>query len=423
MVQQQRQSKPKVPGRDVIVIGASAGGVQALIELIRGLPGDLPAAIFVVVHTSPMSPGVLPRILQRAGTLTASHASDGLPVRHGHIYVAPPDHHLLLHDGTIRIARGPKENGFRPAADPLFRTAARTCGARVVGVVLTGGLDDGTEGLALIKKYGGVAVVQDPNEATFASMPASAIANVDVDHVLPVAQISPLLERLASEPVPEESLVMARNNGDEGRQEAGQPDVAESGDASLLTKDLPGPPSGFTCPECAGALWELGTDKLLKFRCHVGHAYSAEGLVSEQTRALESALWTGLRALEENAALRRRMARRARTGKLAVIAADYERQAQDAEARAAVIRGVLIGAESSAGGEPSARHPPRPRWDERLYGSKAQQERRKGGSGAANPDSPGLPAVRSTGGGSKSRLELKNGRRAKGKSMSRSRAK
>jgi two-component system chemotaxis response regulator CheB len=367
-----------LPGRDIIVIGASAGGVQALLELVRGLPADMPAAVFVVVHTSPASPGVLPQILQRAGTLTASQATDGLPVRHGHIYVAPPDHHLLVLDGHVKIARGPKENGFRPAADPLFRTAARTCGARTVGIVLSGGLDDGTEGLAMIKRSGGVAIAQDPIEALFSSMPASAIANVDVDHVLPVAQMPPLLIQLATEPVPEESLAMQRNNGKQ-RQEG--PDVAEVGDASLVTKDLPGPPSGFTCPECGGALWELRSGKLFKFRCHVGHSYTAEGLISEQTRDLESALWTALRSLEENAALRRRMAKRARTSKFSVIAEDYDKQAVDAEARASLIRGVLMAEEPTAMGGSS--DTPRPEWDGKLYGSKQAQERRKGGEVAA----------------------------------------
>src|SRR2546423_8105811 len=145
-----------MPGRDIIVIGASAGGVQALTELWRALPADLPAAVFVVVHTSPSSPGILPMILDRAGPLSAAHASDDERIRHGHIFVAPPDHHLLVvKNDRVRIVRGPKENGFRPAADPLFRTAARVYGPRTVGVVLSGGLDDGTEGLELIKQYGG----------------------------------------------------------------------------------------------------------------------------------------------------------------------------------------------------------------------------------------------------------------------------
>ena len=174
-----------MPGRDIIVVGASAGGVQALSDLVRGLPADLPAAVFIVVHTSPTSPGILPEILQRTGPLEAAHCRNGEPIRHGRIYVAPPDHHMVLRDDLVELTRGPRENGFRPAVDPLFRTAARRYGRRVVGVVLSGGLDDGCEGLALIKQYGGLAVVQEPAEAVVPSMPANAIATVSVDHVLP----------------------------------------------------------------------------------------------------------------------------------------------------------------------------------------------------------------------------------------------
>lgn len=354
-----------MPNRDTIVIGASAGGVQALMELLRGLPADLPAAVFVVVHTSPASPGVLPQLLQRAGKLTASHARDGEPVRPGHVFVAPPDHHMLIKSegksATLCVVRGPKENGFRPAVDPLFRTAARIAGPRTIGVVLSGGLDDGTEGLALIKEYGGIVVVQDPDEAPFPSMPASAIAHVDVDHIVTIAAMSTLLMRLTQKPLSEGADPMSPSEGKE-------PDVAESGDASLVTGDLPGAPSAFTCPECGGALWELHSGRLLKYRCHIGHAYSAESLVSEQARNLEASLWTALRALEENAALRRRMAERARDGKLPAMADEYARLAQDAEARAAQIRQTLM--TDTPEKHAPATTPPRPKWDGRLYGPK-----------------------------------------------------
>jgi len=248
-------------GRDIIVSGASAGGVQALQELARGLPHALPAAVFVVVHTSPTSPGILPQIIDRAGPLPCQHAGDGDEIRLGRIYVAPPDHHLLVKRGRIRVTRGPKENGFRPAADPLFRTAARAFGPRVVGVVLSGGLDDGTEGLSLIKKLGGVALAQDPEEAPFPSMPASAVQNCDVDQVLRVGEMAAVLTQLALEHVPDGAERHQHVGGDMSDTGArggnGEVvDVAEGGDASLQTRDMPGPPSGFTCPECGGALWE-----------------------------------------------------------------------------------------------------------------------------------------------------------------------
>jgi two-component system chemotaxis response regulator CheB len=183
------------------VIGASAGGVEALTRLTKRLPADLPAPIFVVLHISPHTPSLLPEILGRAGKLPARHAQDGEEITPGTIYIAPPDHHLLLKAGRIVVARGPRVNNARPAVDPLFRSAARSYGPRVVGVVLSGGLDDGTLGLMDVKHAGGVTLVQDPAEAMFPSMPRSAIENVVVDRVLPVEDIAALLARLARTPV------------------------------------------------------------------------------------------------------------------------------------------------------------------------------------------------------------------------------
>jgi two-component system chemotaxis response regulator CheB len=297
------------------------------------MPSDMPASFLVVVHTAPDSAGLLARIIGRRAPFVAEFARDGAPLRRGRIYVAPPDHHLLLKPHRLCVARGPKENGFRPAVDPLFRTAANSYGPRVIGVILSGGLDDGTVGLMQIKEQGGIAVVQDPEEAPFPSMPTSAAQHVEVDHVASIAAMSALLPRLALEPLPKGAEPMPRQT---------EPDVAELGTNALVTRELPYPPSGLTCPECGGALWELKDGKLLRFRCHVGHGYTAESLQAEQSNGLEAALWTALRALEENAALRRRMARRASDGKLPRIADIYSKQADDAEARAAVIRKVLV---------------------------------------------------------------------------------
>jgi two-component system chemotaxis response regulator CheB len=328
-------------GRDIIVIGCSAGGVQALTEIVRGLPHDLPAAVFVVMHTSPSSPGILPQILDRAGPLPAEHAYDDAHIRPGRIYVAPPDHHLIIKRRAVRIVRGPRENGFRPAVDPLFRTAARAFNKRVIGVILSGGLDDGTEGLLRIKQCGGCAVVQDPEEAVFPSMPAHAIRNVDCDHVVPLAQIPSLLAQLAKEPIPDGAADMSEPDcpidGDDDQR-----DIAEVGNAALRVGNMTGPPSAFTCPECGGALWELTDDGLIRFRCHVGHGYTGEGLAVEHARKLEAALWTALRALEENAAIRRRMAERSKGQRWESLAGEYERQAKDSEERAALIREVLV---------------------------------------------------------------------------------
>src|SRR6266487_2533947 len=192
-------------GHDIIVVGASAGGVEALVTLARSLKRNLQAAVFVVLHIPAHSPSFLPEILNRAGPVKAVQATDEMQIEHGHIYIASPDHHMLMEQGKVCVIRGPKENRHRPAIDPLFRSAALAYGPRVAGVILSGTLDDGTAGLIAIKKRGGVAIVQDPDEAIYPGMPRSALEHVQVDHILPLAAIGPLLVRLASEPVKEEA--------------------------------------------------------------------------------------------------------------------------------------------------------------------------------------------------------------------------
>ncbi|HZR47130.1 MAG TPA: chemotaxis protein CheB, partial [Candidatus Manganitrophaceae bacterium] len=203
-----KESKAARQGHDIIVIGASAGGVEALVDLAGQFPPDLPASVFIVLHVAPYPPSTLPDILSKAGPLPASHAIHGEPIERGHIYVAPSDSHMTLQEGSLRVVRGPKENGHRPAVDPLFRTAARRYRSRVIGVVLSGALDCGTAGLMVIKSFGGLAVVQDPKDALYSDMPRSAIDHVKVDHVVPISGMGALLARLAGEE--------ARENGAEG---------------------------------------------------------------------------------------------------------------------------------------------------------------------------------------------------------------
>src|SRR5207247_7253128 len=215
------------------------------------MPADFPAAVFIALHVPAHGTSVRPKIISRAGPLPATHAWDGEPIRSGRIYVAPPDRHLLLKLGHVRVARGPTENSHRPAIDPLFRTAARRYGRRVIGVVLSGLLDDGTAGLLAIKGRGGLAVVQHPDDALYASMPQSALNHVAVDHTAPVVAMGPLLARLAAEPlspaaeppVPPEMEI--------------ETDMAELELQALQNLDRPGLPAGLACPECNGTLWEL----------------------------------------------------------------------------------------------------------------------------------------------------------------------
>ena len=322
-----------IAGRDIIVIGASAGGVGALCTVIEYLPPDFPAAVFVVLHLAPHSRSALPSILGRSGCLPASHPSPGETIEPGRIYVAPPDHHLAIDGDRIILSRNASENGHRPAIDVLFRTAARAFGPRVVGVVLTGNLDDGTAGLAAIKRCGGAAVVQDPDEADYPSMPESAIANVNVDHVLPLGDIGPLLDRLAREPRP--AIQADCGNVEEEPYDMGANDNDIGG---------PGPngePSGFTCPDCGGALYERPGEQLLHFRCRTGHAFSPESLLAKQSDTLDAALWAALRSLEENAAMARRMEKRAREHGNEMSRRRYERRAHEAEKHAKLLRSML----------------------------------------------------------------------------------
>ena len=326
--------------RRVILLGASAGGVSALSEVVKGLPADLPAAVFVVLHVAPYGKSAMPAILSRAGRLPAVHPQDEAPIEEGHIYVAPPDYHLLLEDGHVRLSRGASENSQRPAVDVLFRTGARSYGRRAVAVVLTGNLDDGTAGLAVIKRHGGIAVVQDPAGADYPSMPTSAIENVDVDHVIPLAGIAALLVKLVNQPI------------EDPEPPAGGPEDTDMKEELELGKDPEeqGIPSDLTCPACGGSLRESRIEDVVHFRCRTGHAYSPATLLAKQTDVIEEALWAALRALEENAALARRMERRMRQTNQAGLAGEarYSQRAQEAEGHAEVLRKLLMADEEDS---------------------------------------------------------------------------
>ena len=325
--------------RDIVVIGCSVGGVEALQTLVAGLPKTFPASVFVVLHLSPQSTSVLPQILSRIGTLPAVHARDNDPIRVGHIYVAPPDNHLVLEDGRVRVTHGPKENRHRPAVDPLFRSAARWYGQRVIGVVLTGSLDDGTAGLLAIKKRGGIAIVQDPEDAIAPGMPQSALEIVRVDYVASVEQIPALLNKLVG------VEVMENGKGKSSRLKK-ETEIAELDNMNAIEdENRPGNPSQFACPECGGVLWELDGEEMLRFRCRVGHAYTADSLSVEQTEAVEGALWAAMRALEEGASLAQRMAKNAAKGKHARLENRFRERAQSKMEHAEVLRKLSVDAQ------------------------------------------------------------------------------
>lgn len=290
---------------DIVVLGGSAGGIAALTTLVSQLPANLPAALFVVVHVPPYVDSRLPEILSRAGPLTAIHAEDGMAIEPGRILVAPPDRHLLIRQGWVELSRGPRENRSRPGIDPLFRSAARAFGPRVVGVILSGALYDGSLGLLAVKTRGGVAIVQDPVEAAIDSMPRSALRMVRADHILGAADIAVVLSSLALSPV--ESRGGPAVADPEDRLEGAIAEVF----AEQAHNDRMDEPTVYTCPDCGGVLWQGGAEDDLTFRCHVGHAYGPEVLLSQKSEEFEAALWASLRLLKEKATLTRQLAARA----------------------------------------------------------------------------------------------------------------
>jgi two-component system chemotaxis response regulator CheB len=324
-----------VPRKDIVVVGASAGGIEALRALAAGLPKDFPASVFVVQHTAAESPGVLADILSRAGALPAVNARDRERIKPGHIYVAPPDYHLMVEPGVVRITKGPKENRFRPAVDPLFRSAAQVYGPRVVGVVLTGNLDDGAVGLRVVKQLGGTAVVQDPEDALYPSMPESARRQVRVDYSLPLAEIAPLLARLAKDSAAEEG---AHEVPEQIKIEVA---IAKEENALEAGVERLGDPSPYACPECHGVLLQMKEAAPLRFRCHTGHAYTADSLLHEITEAVEDSLWNSIRSIEESVRLLRHMAEHLPEGNGdgdGNLAEAFRRKAQEAQSRSDLVR-------------------------------------------------------------------------------------
>lgn len=326
---------------DIIVIGASSGGLEALLEIVPRLPRDLAAAIFLVMHVPAQGNSQLPAILSRNGALPAVHAKDNDRLQMGHIYVAPPDFHLLLRKDYLRIVRGPRENNHRPAIDPLFRSAARAFGARVIGVVLSGLLDDGAAGVFAIKSRGGIAIVQDPQDAVSPDMPRNAMAASVIDYCVSKYDLAELIVNLTSNSNSQaEGAVMADKKKLEKETEIAALEYTIEDD------DKPGNPSVHGCPDCGGTLWELQDGEWLRFRCRVGHAYSAEGLLGTQGETLETALWNAFRNLQENASLARRLADRARTNKNDKIAETFDLRSQRAEEQARLIQNLLANAQS-----------------------------------------------------------------------------
>ncbi|HLJ26515.1 MAG TPA: chemotaxis protein CheB [Candidatus Angelobacter sp.] len=291
---------------NIVVIGGSAGAIGPLQQIVKDLPPKIAAAVLVVLHVAPDYPSVLPEILNRERGPAALSATDGAEIRPSIIYVAPPDHHLIISDGAVRLTRGPLENRHRPAIDPLFRSAARAFGAGVVAVLLSGARDDGIAGLQLVTNSGGTVIVLDPKEARFPEMPINAIRYARPDYVLPAREIGSTITRLIEHPDRRKQVAMKNAN-----------------------RKATEKPSGYVCPDCGGPLFEQNEDDPPRFRCRVGHRYSIQSLLSADGEALEEALWAAVRALEGNADLNRRTGQYMRSSDPSAA----KRLLEDAEAR------------------------------------------------------------------------------------------
>lgn len=329
-----REEQLPLKNHHVITIGTSAGGVRALTTLLGQIPQDFPASIHIVLHLSNEAVSNLPTVLSKSARLAVAFAKDKERIEPGRIYLAPPDFHLMLEYGYVRVIRGPRENRMRPAVDPLFRSAAVAYKSYVTGIILTGMLDDGTAGLEAVKDCGGMTIVQDPNDAAYSSMPKSAIANVKVDRIVPLKDIADILvERVRQTPsivkeVPPHLLL--------------ESPISRDAITEPKTMERIGKPVAHSCPSCGGPLWEIGkVDSLLRYRCHVGHAFTNRTLIDEQSEATEKALWIALRTLEERARLLKSMSDRYAQKDAKALAQIHQERSAEAFDHAVLIRSLI----------------------------------------------------------------------------------
>lgn len=330
----------------IIVIGTSAGGMDAMGRLVAQLPSDFPSATFIVQHMSADSTGeMLVKALAEKGKLPCSHPQDGEKILAGHIYVAPSDHHMLVEKDVILITKGARENRSRPSIDPLFRSAAVAYGSGVIGVLLTGYLDDGTSGMIAISRCGGTCIVQDPVDAAYPDMPQNALNNLKIDHCVPLARMGALLVELAGKastlrgqiPIPEDIIVEAKI-------------------AKRVLSDLPavnslGDQVPFNCPECGGVLWKISKGNMDRYRCHTGHAFTTAVLLAEQTAKIEETLWVALRMFEERRNLLHTMSE-SKGGKTGPVGRSASERAKDSEVHIERIRAMLLSSDKATNDGP-----------------------------------------------------------------------
>ena len=319
-------------GPNVVVIGTSAGGLEALDTLVAGLPAGLPASIFIVQHMAPQNTGIaLVHRLGKYKDFQCALAANGEKFHPGRIYICPADNHLLIKEDHLLVTKGARENRYRPAIDPLFRSAAATHGPRVAAVLLTGVLDDGTAGMMAVKKCGGLTIVQDPKDAAYPEMPQSALNNVDVDYCVPITQMGALLEKHANK-----LAGKTKAFPDSIRIEA---EIAERVLSDVQQVSSLGGQVPYNCPNCGGVLWEMAGAATIRYRCHTGHSYTAKSLLTSQTEKIEETLWTSLRMFEERKNLMNNLAVKETHSSLK---RSYREQAKSTQIHIERIRAMLL---------------------------------------------------------------------------------
>ncbi|MEJ6981795.1 chemotaxis protein CheB [Pedobacter sp. P351] len=276
----------------IVVVGASAGGLKAVAELISKFPKNNNISVFIVLHVSKNSIGpVIVTHIQKHTSLICEIPSNGDLIKPGHIYIAPPDHHMIIKRDEICIHNGARENRWRPSIDVLFRSAAVAYGSKVIGIVLTGLMDDGTSGMGAIKRSGGVCIVQEPEEAEFSDMPANVLNNVDVNYRVSISEMGYILEDLFSKPSGPEIRVP--------RELEIEAEITEKLSSKIQDLEKIGEQTLFSCPECGGGLWKIKGDTVVRYRCHTGHVYTLQTLLQAQAEGIEKAIWVAIRMLEE----------------------------------------------------------------------------------------------------------------------------
>jgi len=319
--------------RDVLAIGTSAGGVEALLHLAKHFTPEFPASVFVTIHRPPDFRSSLDELLMRVGPMPARFASDRERFRKGHIYIAPADRHLLIEGDRIALGSGARENNSRPAIDPMLRSMAVCCGGRAIGVVLTGTLGDGASGLWAVDRSGGITVVQDPDDAAFAEMPSNALKKVRPDHIVRLADMPTLLASLAHQP--------AGETGPVPDNVAFEVEIARGGSSTVDRMDKLGRRSVFACPDCNGVMWEIDEENLVRYRCHIGHAYTAEVMSLALDESLRRALASALRTLEDRVALAQRLQRQAESQQHRHMAANWASRVAEFEKELTTVRDAM----------------------------------------------------------------------------------